>query len=51
MDLKDYFANTFGFIGKVVHKGHQANVLAMKKNEDGFCHEGQYSWRTFKAEG
>ena len=46
-DLKDCLAITFGLIGEVIHKGHQANVFTVKKNEIGFYHEGQYFWRTF----
>ena len=34
MDLKDHLANTFGLIGKVVHKGCKANVYATKENNN-----------------
>ena len=47
MDLKDHFAVTFGFIGKIIHRGRLANVFAMKKNENGFYPEGQYLEGTF----
>ena len=51
MDLKDCLAVTFGLIGKVVHKGCQANVFAAKENVIGFYQEGQYSPRVFQAQG
>ena len=42
MDLKDCLAVKFGLIGKVVHKGYQANVLTTKESENGFYLAGQY---------
>ena len=46
MDLKDHLAVTFGLIGKIILKDHQANVFAMKECKNGFDNECQYFWRT-----
>ena len=51
MDHNDCLAVTFALIGKVVHKGHQANVLSMGETMNGFYHEGKKSQRTLQEKG
>ena len=43
MDLEDCLTVTFGLIGEIIHKGRQANVLAVEAKNYGFYYEGQYS--------
>ena len=51
VDLKDHLAVTFGLIGKVIHKGRQANVFAAEETKNGFYYKGQYSQKIFQAKG